>query len=260
MCARARVCVSGKRRTKEEGRQNEDAEKKRRKIMLNVRAVSPENVKTLEGIRCVPAVSVRKVSYDDQRGKKRSRSFTKSKGHTLREREEETKIGEVEDKKIRGNVSSDKMFSPLLLDINRCYIEYSSNEAALLNAKTIVPMRKAMQNLMKLFTLVPTLAAIIGKKRLVYLARAKRAENPEKWNVNVAKTFGKLMKTIDDSMKVCGGGSTPSTSQPIRLPMKKRRKKKTLTKEDKNAALQLLQLSPKMTALSTTARPCMTAI
>lgn len=198
----------------------------------------------MQRVPIVPAQRVRKIS------RKRSRSFNKVTS-------DDKSVVVSERKEVPGSSKEKRMVRmttpqmPTLMDTEKVMYEYVRFECELLGAKSELLILNALQNLTKLFRDAPAFSMMINKQRLIAIAQSKRVANPEKWTVDIAKTFGKLMTVIRQGVLI----TSPTTSSSLLSsnhtgPIKKRKYRggETMAPKPadvKSAAIQLLKLSPK---------------
>ena len=78
---------------------------------------------------------------------------------------------------------------------------YMKLEAKFLASTSEVSALHVMQQMRDLLIQVPAVSVLVGKNRLLQMAKSKRSINPDRWSEQMAKSFGKLILTLCMSVK-----------------------------------------------------------
>ena len=78
---------------------------------------------------------------------------------------------------------------------------YMKLEAKFLASTSEVSALNTFQQMRDLLIQVPAVSVLVGKNRLLQMAKSKRSINPGRWSEQMAKSFGKLIMTLVMSLR-----------------------------------------------------------
>lgn len=81
------------------------------------------------------------------------------------------------------------------------FAAYIKLEAKFLASTSEVSALGTMQQMRDILIQIPALSVLVGKPRLLQMAKSKRSINPGRWSEQMAKSFGKLIMTLVMSVK-----------------------------------------------------------
>ena len=81
------------------------------------------------------------------------------------------------------------------------FAAYIKLEAKFLASTSEVSALNTFQQMRDLLIQVPAVSVLVGKNRLLQMAKSKRSINPGRWSEQMAKSFGKLIMTLVMSLR-----------------------------------------------------------